>query len=88
MVKHQQQPDSIEMHEIVSRLIVRESSVKLILLPCKGYMFRNGATICAMGSFNKNRYIYVATAMEKPSAYEKLGLREKIGYGMGTLVQE
>ena len=24
-----------------------------------------------------------ATAMEKPSAYEKLGLREKIGYGMG-----
>ncbi len=29
-----------------------------------------------------------ATAMEKPSAYEKLGLREKIGYGMGTLVQE
>ncbi|WP_447339246.1 substrate-binding domain-containing protein, partial [Klebsiella variicola] len=29
MVKHQQQPDSIEMHEIVSRLIVRESSVKI-----------------------------------------------------------
>ncbi|MDU4312080.1 MAG: MFS transporter [Klebsiella michiganensis] len=24
-----------------------------------------------------------ATAMEKPGAYEKLGLREKIGYGMG-----
>ena len=24
-----------------------------------------------------------ATAMERPSAYEKLGLREKIGYGMG-----
>ncbi|KII65025.1 Catabolite control protein A [Thelohanellus kitauei] len=29
MVKHQQQPDSIEMHEIVSRLIIRESSVKI-----------------------------------------------------------
>ena len=29
MVKHQQQPDTIEMHEIVSRLIIRESSVKI-----------------------------------------------------------
>ena len=29
MVKYQQQPDSIEMHEIVSRLIIRESSVKI-----------------------------------------------------------